>query len=123
MGCDKFYALINEICNLIGFGMNSNSPLFFISLVDTAMFLYCKPLLIVFVFVIFIAPRKEVCIHLGSLAEGSLCFFFSLIEFYSLMFSIVKGRGLYAKECIFSCINIYANKAMRHSILLESTSW
>ena len=38
MACDEFGALINDIHNLIGFGMNSNLSLVSIGLVDGGMF-------------------------------------------------------------------------------------
>ena len=37
MAYDEFFAFINEMCNLINFGMKSNFSLVSVSLVDTGM--------------------------------------------------------------------------------------
>ena len=37
MACDESHVLNNDICNLVGYGMNFNLLLAFISLVDTGM--------------------------------------------------------------------------------------
>ena len=57
MTCDEFCALVNEICDFIGFSMNSKLPLVSVSLVDTGMPCQCRPLLIVLIVIILVTSR------------------------------------------------------------------